>query len=58
MLKTRLAPFDAPNVWPRGQACLKCNNGYTSYSELLGSCHEETSFVNGKVDMLVEQELS
>ena len=21
-----------------GQACLKCNNGYTSYSELLGSC--------------------
>jgi hypothetical protein len=21
-----------------GQACLKCNNGYTSYNELLGSC--------------------
>ncbi len=21
-----------------GQACLKCNNGYISYSELLGSC--------------------
>jgi hypothetical protein len=27
-----------PYVWPRGQACLKCNNGYTSYSELLSSC--------------------
>ena len=29
-----------------GQACLKCNNGYTSYSELLGSCHSPPRMKN------------
>ncbi len=48
MLKTRLVPYDVLLVstvhtlcLALGQACLKCNNGYTSYSELLGSCHSE-----------------
>ena len=38
-----------------GQTCLKCNNGYTSYSELLGSCQKKRDLMRAYRKMNPEE---